>query len=190
MKRLAGLDLRIFLDHVGKSISSTIRSHRFDEAEALILEFDIKPGDYRLAFLTKLVPGKWRPPSSYRIESFTFLSRDLLKFLELTKLYPKYMLNLVEMESRFQSFLEPMQKEVELLLQEVIDLGSVRDKIFSEIQKQSLTLREVAKSADLTEMSLHNYRKKANLRFDNLLKLCRILKIKLFVQPPSDEYQP
>lgn len=190
MKRLAGLDLRIFLDLIGKSVDSTIRSHRFDEQEALILEFELKAHDFRLVLLSKLLNGKWRPPSTYRIESFTFLSRDFLKLLELTQLYPKFILNLVEMQPRFGNLVEPLRDQLKSLSQKILSLEQVRDLIFAEIQRQNLTLRFVAQQAKLTEMSLHNYRKKANLHYGNLLQLCQVLKIELFMQPFSAEYEP
>lgn len=85
---------------------------------------------------------------------------------------------------RIENFLNhwPQAEAENEIHKEIKTLETMRREIFAEIHKQGRTLREVAHKSGLTEMSLHNYRHKGNLRFDNLLKLCEVLNIRLYLQ--------
>lgn len=177
MKRIAGLDLKIFLDLLSKCFESRIKSHHFDEHDALILDFDLEKDDPRLTVLAKLIPGKWRPPACYRIEEFEFLNPDFLKFLDLTRLEAEHMLNLVAMAPRFEKLIEPFKGQLQVKKYKIKDLSDTIPIIFGEIQAKNLTLREVSNKSGLTQMALHNYKKGTNIRFDNFLKLASVLDV-------------
>ena len=183
MRRLAGLDLKIFLESLKQCFTSEVRGHNFDETNALVLNFDLKPDDPRLRIFSQLVPGKWRPPSLYRIEDFSFLSGDFFKFLSLTKLVPRHMRNLVAMEPRFAPFLEKIdEKSLNFDETEVKISENAANLVFDTMKSKKMTYRRLSEAADLTQVSLHHFRKGQDIRLSSLTRICEALGLRVILR--------
>lgn len=163
-----------------KCVASRIKKSELSQGE-WHLEFDLKSNDTRLHQFAKFVGGKWRPPAGLRVTDFSFLTRDFVSLLDLTHLAPEKMQILASCDARFQKWLA--NEHVTAATQQAVStVEQTKNRIFQEIKKQKLTLREVAERSGMTQMALHNYKKGTNIRLNNFLSLLEVLNVKMVLE--------
>lgn len=107
----------------------------------------------------------------------------LTQFLQLTRLEKTNMLKIAELDSRYQPFIKKLNlRKNNPASQQLDSIEKVIKFIFEEVEKQSLTLRELSEKTGLTQMTINNLKSGRDIRFSNLLKILNVLNLKLKIE--------
>lgn len=187
-----------FVNAVQLSIQSKIVGSRLDPQQGVVLAiYRFKDEiDENLKKLDLLLGGRWEKlneEAETEADTVGFIDHDvyiipgngddlslLTSFLLLTRLKDDEVRVLAKHDRRYR----PLAQRLGLIQQEEMtsDLASLDDAariIFSEIEKQSLTLREVSEKTGLTQAMLSHFKKGRDLRLSSLLKIVEALGLKL-----------
>lgn len=188
MNRPSHDEMNEFINALQLSINSQISSWFIRQDQIEIHFLNREPNDVNLESFQKLVPGIWKPSGKtggeifYIIANTEFVSSLSTQFLLLTRLNKENVLTLAELDKKYKPFADkiygPSDKKIPALIDNTEDVSRI---IFDEVQRQKLTLRQLAEKTTLSPVSLSNFKAGKDIRLSNLIKICQTLKLKISI---------
>lgn len=134
--------------------------------------------DSRLDDLKKLFP---HTKDAYGILSFLIpiheaVDRNLIQFLQLTRLDRENIQKIIEIDSRYEGFANKLG-----LFRRLSNLETLHDAsraIFRQVEKKSMTIRQIADSTGLTQVAISNFKSGKDVKLSNFLKITRAVGLK------------
>ena len=146
----------------------------------------IKPSedDEHLEFFTKIIAGRWLNDITYNIDDVaTALSQDFINFLLITRLNKENMITMAQLAPQYKIFLKKLDFALTTTREVTVEnLDQLRKHIFSLVEQDKMTLRELSLKSKITQVGLHNFKKNSDIRCSSLIQICRALGLEIILR--------
>lgn len=185
MKKPNKEQIQSLLNTLQLCIKTAIADHRASDNNILQLKFSSAPQDDKgFEYFQKLVDGEWdEKKTSLTIKNAdSFLSTRVFNFLMLSRLQEKNMRMLAKLDTQYQPFVKKTLGDHQDALEEIIeDLEKASAIVFSHVEKQQITLRELSHKSGFSQVALSNFKAGKDIRLSSLLKILKALKLTLTI---------
>ncbi len=164
------------------SIDTKIQQYKA-ESGTLLISFANKIGkDNRLKDFILISGAQVKKDRSITL-SLKEISPHLTGFLMLSRLAPKYVQKITELDTRFEKLAEKItQAEKELNPATILSIEQASQIIEQTIKRKKMTLRELSQKTGLTQVSLSHFKSGKDIRLSNFLKIAEALDLKVTIQ--------
>lgn len=107
------------------------------------------------------------------------LNSHLISFLQLTRLDEKNMRSLAELDPKYQIFIDRLGLDPS---NQIKTLKQASQTVFTAVEKQALTLRQLADMTGLTQATLNNFKAGKDVRLSNFLNILKALNLKIKIE--------
>ncbi len=146
---------------------------------------NINPDDENLYFFQKLIPGTWdNAHKIYTIIDVEPINSLTTQFLLLTRLNKKNILKLAELDEKYKILAQKIYGTSVELSDTVGSIENASKIIFDEVQRQKLTIRQLAEKTGLSAVAISNFKAGKDIRLSTLIKICQILGLKISIARP------
>lgn len=176
----------IWMNALQLCFKTPISSYTLAPEDILLINFESVPQkDSGFEYFRKLF-GKdadWDEEKLVlRVRNFSKMSGPAYNFLMLSRLRDENMKALAKLDPQYRPFVqtilgeysEPMDEKVETLQQ-------ASQIAFSHVEKQKMTLRELAHRSGLTQVAMSNFKGGKDIRLSNFLKILKALQLRLTI---------
>lgn len=175
-------EMQEFLNALQLSINSEVDNLDLGEPGFTLHFKQITPNDANLELFQKLVPGSWNNTHNvYAIENSDDISSLTIQFLLLTRLNKKNILKLAELDDKYKTLAQKIYGTSVELSDTVESIESASKIIFDEVQRQKLTIRQLAEKTGLSAMAISNFKAGKDIRLSTLIKICQTLGLKISI---------
>jgi|GEM_PF-2671832 len=185
-------DMQEFFNALQLGLQSSIADCRQDNTDTWHIDFaQIVPDDAGLDIMQRLVPGSW----SRRGKMYTIHVAQvrvpfplLTQFLLLSRMNPDNMHALLAMDpKKYHAIaqrldLQPPHAHATTALQLITSRDDAARIIFSEMQRQHLTIRAVAESAGVTQLTVSKFKAGGDVMLTTFLQIAHAVGWQVGVQ--------
>lgn len=178
-------ELNSFMNALQLCVKSPISGFSMPDSKRILVTFDhVEKNDSNLKAFEKIIRGHWNPDGdTYEIpRPENDAMADLTQFLLLTRMSPKNMAKLTELDTRFKKFADALEKSD--APNEAVDIRSLAQAsgiIFDEVRQKNMTLRKLSELSGLTQVALSNFKSGTDIRLSNFIKLADVLGLKITI---------
>lgn len=178
-------ELDTFVNALQLCLKSRLKTIGMEDEQPVLWFFDNVTEEKPLQAFEKLVEGEWfinrtKTKDCYLIHDKNQLTDSvLINFLYLTRLKEANMLALAEINPIYKPLIEKIGLKTSKNLNRLEDIS---EKIFSRIEEQKKTLREMAEATGLTQVSISNFKAGKDIRLSSLLKMTKALQLKIKIE--------
>lgn len=182
--KLDPTEISLFVNALQLSVKTKINSIKLDKNNGIILNFSEQPKeDTNLNRFLRFFKGTWDVNGeSFAIENMgQYDISKLTLFLHITRLSEDNVRNLVERDPSISEMAKKMGFKVRSH-EIILSPKQAAQVIFERVEKNGLTIRQLAEQAGLTQVAISNFKAGKDIRLTNLLKIAGVLglKIKIF----------
>jgi len=178
-------ELDTFVNALQLCLNSRIKTIAMEDDQPVLWFFNTAIDEYPLHAFEKLVDGEWlvnrtKSKDCYLLHDKTQLTDStLINFLYLTRLNQSNMLALAEINPIYKSLIEKAGLKTTKTLNHIEDISAM---VFEKVTEQKKTLREIAESTGLTQVSISNFKAGKDIRLSSLLKITKALQLKIKIE--------
>lgn len=166
-------------------IKTAIASHRVAGKDTLLLKFhSIPKNDKGFEYFRKLFGSNWDEKERLlTIRNFSaLLSPAVINFLMLSRLRDENMKALAKLDPQYRPFVQKILGDYqENPIGNVESIQQAVAIIFSSVEKQKITLRELSQRSGLSQVALSNFKTGNDVRLSSLIKILKALKLTLTI---------
>ncbi len=184
MKQVDPEKLKSFINAAQLCLTVPIASFMANEKN-IWLKFNTHPrGDKGFDSFQKLTDGKWDEKElRLIINNFDGLfGTPIINFLMLSRLKEKNMIALAKIDAQYRPLVKKILGTRQIGLERSIDNPKQAAEIlFSHVQKQKMTLRELSEKSGLTQMAISNFKTGKDIRLSSLIQISKALGIRVIL---------
>lgn len=141
--------------------------------------------DPNLTYVEKLIPGQWSVPKKpnhncYFIHDHSLIQdAALINFLRLTRLNEENMKKIAELDPKYRPFTDKLGLKI---ASQITDLQSAAQLVFSIVEKQNMTLRQLSEATGLTQVSISNFKAGKDIMLSNFVKMIKALGLSIKIE--------
>lgn len=178
-------ELDTFVNALQLCFQSPIKSINVADGQTILCFSGTVTEEKPLSAFEKLVNGQWfvnraKKKESYLIHDNAQLTDPtLINFLYLTRLNEANMIALAQINPLYNPLIEKIGLQTSKILSRVEDISTT---IFAKVEEQKKTLRQIAESTGLTQVSISNFKAGKDIRLSSLLKMAKALQLKIKIE--------
>jgi len=176
-------DIILLINAIQLCIKSKITGFvRYKDDKILTLSFtQITKDDKNLDNIFKLLRVHWNKQNeSYQFDLTAIDISLLTNFFILSRLKKENMIELAFIDKKYQPLIEQLGLKIKKeSVTQINNLDDAINRIFEEIKRKGLTIREVSEKTGLTQASISNFKAGRDIRLSNLIKMIHALGLDL-----------